>query len=135
MLKVIKPIINWVCYIATITSFVCLFVKDTIAIVIAIAVFVIILLGIAIYILRFIYSHLKRTNYEFIGHATFVKYETKPDNYRSPASLKRKKIKTQTGSADYNILKTISFDETCKSYEYHLLEPEVGYFYRIEWEK
>ena len=79
MLKIIKPIVNWVCYIATITSFVCLFVRDSIAVVIAIAVFVIILLGITIYLLKFIYSHLKKTNYEFIGYATFVKYETKPD--------------------------------------------------------
>jgi len=248
MLRIIKPVINWTCYVVTIVSFLCLFVKDTTAVIIAVTVFVVLLLVIAIYILVFIYSHLKKTNNEFIGYATFVKYETKPDgkniefevyrqiqckqlvmsdfkhsfkwtgtkpaeissnlqktngkiyeaddesydhvklnfkkaltynetatihflaklddvddmskpfvefrvevpleiihfrvilkhkpdNYRHPASLKRRKIKTQTGSTDYQILETISFDETCKSYEYHLLEPEVGYFYRIEWKK
>ena len=70
---------------------------------------------------------------EIIHFRVILKH--KPDNYRVPASLKRKKINSQTGSTDYNTLKTISFEETCKSYECHLLEPEVGYFYRIEWEK
>ena len=32
------------------------------------------------------------------------------------------------------ILMTV-FDKITKSYEYHLLLPEIGYFYRIRWKK
>ncbi|GHT41276.1 hypothetical protein AGMMS49965_10820 [Bacteroidia bacterium] len=40
-----------------------------------------------------------------------------------------------TGDVAYETIETVTFDNPCKSYEYHLLEPEVGYFYRIEWQK
>jgi len=236
----------WICSAATITSFICLFIKDKIAAVIALSVFCLLLLAIAVFILIFVWQHLKRTHHEYITHAAYVKYETeidgkninfetyrqiqckqlimhelkyafkwsgtkipiitsklqktdgkifstdaysydhvnlnlkqalvynedatihfhatmddvdnasmpfvefkvetptqivhfrvilkhKADNYSEAAVLKRRKINTQTGSANYEVLQTVPFVQ--KVYEHHLLEPEVGYFYRIEWDK
>lgn len=37
--------------------------------------------------------------------------------------------------AKFQHLREIPFDATTKSYEYHLLKPEIGYYYRISWEK
>jgi hypothetical protein len=59
----------------------------------------------------------------------------KPNDYNIPAILKRRKIDIQTGNITYEDIETVAFNNHCKSYEYHLLEPEVGYFYRIEWQK
>lgn len=35
---------------------------------------------------------------------------------------------------EYEKIKEIAFDNLSKSYEYHLLNPEIGYYYRIRWE-
>lgn len=35
----------------------------------------------------------------------------------------------------FETLESVTFDKRSKSYEYHLISPEVGCFYRIEWEK
>ncbi|MDR0828522.1 MAG: hypothetical protein LBN95_00210, partial [Prevotellaceae bacterium] len=233
---------------ATIAGFVCIFLKDKMAVAVAVGVFCAILLAIAIYIFVFIYQHLKQTKHDFIGHATFVKYETEKDGknilyevYRQiqskqlvmteldyafkwtgskppiitshlqktdgkiyqgskeiydhvklilkkplvynetgtihfnaklddyddiskpyvefkvevpvdivhfriilknkssdfcqSATIKRRNIFNQTGNVEYETLQSIPFNTDCKSYEYHLLTPEVGYFYRIEWVK
>jgi len=248
MFKIFKPIIEWVCYIATIVGLICLFFEKSTAILIALSTFCLLLLVIAIYVFVFLWQHLKRTNYEYIGYATFIKFETaidgrniifevykqiqckrmilsefkytfkwtgdqlpiiisklqntdgriyladegsydhvklnlkralvfnetetihfhatmddinnasqpfveskidtptqiihfriilkhKPVDYFKPAVLKRRKINPQIGSTRYEELQTVPFIQDCKSYEHHLLEPEVGYFYRIEWEK
>ncbi|MDR0864592.1 MAG: hypothetical protein LBO74_06635 [Candidatus Symbiothrix sp.] len=249
MYRLIKPFIDVVAYVATITGFVCIFLKDTVATLVALGVFCLLLLGIAIAIFVFVWKHLKRTtNYGHIGFSTFVKYETEPDgkhivfevfrqiqskqlvmtdldysfkwtgskspritsklqntdgriyegeegaydhiklkfkkaltynetgtvhfyaelddvdgiskpcvefkvdvpveiihyriilkqkpnDYHNPAVLRRRKINNQIGNIDYEDIESVAFNAHCKSYEYHLLEPEVGYFYRIEWQK
>ena len=38
-------------------------------------------------------------------------------------------------NANYEKLKEIAFDSSTKSYEYHLLKPEINYNYRIRWER
>jgi hypothetical protein len=249
MYRLIKPVVNWVSYIATITGFICIFLKDTVATLVALGVFCLLLLGIAICILIFVWKHLKNTtNYGYVGHSSFVKYETEPDgkhilfevfrqiqskqlvmtdldyafkwtgskypritsklqntdgqiykgvageydhvklifkkaltynetgnvhfyaelddvddisqpyvefkvdvpveiihyriilkhkpnDYHTSAVLKKRKINNQTGNVIYETIESVAFNNFCKSYEYHLLEPEVGYFYRIEWQK
>ena len=58
----------------------------------------------------------------------------KNDDFDVPAKLMRRKIDS-CNIAVFETLESISFDKRSKSYEYHLISPEVGYFYRIEWEK
>lgn len=58
----------------------------------------------------------------------------KNDEFDLPAKLLRRKINT-CNVVGFETLESISFDKRSKSYEYHLISPEVGYFYRIEWEK
>lgn len=67
-----------------------------------------------------------------IHYTIILKY--KPDNYDIPAKLLRMKIDSDL-SPRYETMLSIPFDNDSKSYEYHLISPEVGYFYRIEWEK
>jgi hypothetical protein len=215
---------------------------------VALIVFCLILLSIALYIFIFVWTHLKRTSYGYVGYATFVKYETetdgkniffevyrqiqskqlvmtnldyafkwtgnklpiitsklqntdgkiyqgdkesydhvklrfkkaliynetgtihfcaqlddfdntskpyvefkvevpieiihfriilknKPLNYTETAFIKRRWIYNQIGNINYETLQSISFNADCKCYEYHLINPDVGYFYRIEWIK
>ncbi len=59
----------------------------------------------------------------------------KTSEFKTPAILKRKKINHQIGGQAYAEIKSVSFNRDCKTYEYHLIEPEIGYFYRLEWEK
>jgi hypothetical protein len=51
----------------------------------------------------------------------------------SNAVLERKKI--DSVSQNFIELKEIAFDLNSKSYEHHLLNPEVGYIYRLRWER
>ncbi len=60
--------------------------------------------------------------------------KNKNDNYDSNAILTRCKMNSKM-SAKFEKIKEIEFDKTTKSYEYHLLNPDVQYYYRITWEK
>ncbi|MCH8536078.1 MAG: hypothetical protein LAT51_13490 [Flavobacteriaceae bacterium] len=57
----------------------------------------------------------------------------KADTFDKNAILKRAKINS-TVSPKFEKLREIAYDKITKSYEYHLLKPEIGYFYRISWE-
>ncbi len=58
----------------------------------------------------------------------------KPTDYCTPAKLLKRKINSVT-PAQYTPISSVEFDKGSKSYEYHLIAPEVGYFYRLAWEK
>lgn len=58
----------------------------------------------------------------------------KPTGYCIPAKLLKRKIDSAT-PAQYETISSVEFDKESKSYEYHLIAPETGYFYRLEWEK
>lgn len=59
----------------------------------------------------------------------------KPQDYNSPATLKRKKINPEFDSGEYEPINSVPFDTNHKSYFYCLTNPEPGYYYKIEWEK
>lgn len=80
MNRLIKPVIDWVAYIATIVGFICIFLSNTVATLVALGVFCLLLLGIAICVVTFVWKHLQKTSvHGYIGHSTFAKYETEPD--------------------------------------------------------
>lgn len=58
----------------------------------------------------------------------------KDNNFSEHATFKRKLINSDIPT-DYEIIGSVNFNTNSKSYEYILTNPEVGYFYRIEWEK
>ena len=55
------------------------------------------------------------------------------DDYSKNAILKKAKINSKT-SPTFEKECEIAYDQSTKSYEYHLLKPEIGYYYRISWE-
>jgi len=75
-----------------------------------------------------------RINYEvdIIHFRIILKYKKTGQNHK--AVLERKKTDSQVNS-DYEKLETIAFDDQTKSFEYNLMYPEVGYFYRIRWDR
>lgn len=58
----------------------------------------------------------------------------KDSNFSEKARFMRKPINSGVPT-DYHVLETVTFNSYSKSYEYVLTNPEVGYFYRLEWEK
>ena len=58
----------------------------------------------------------------------------KDDRFSERAQFMRKPINSGIPT-DYQILETVSFNSHSKSYEYVLTNPEVGYFYRLQWVK
>ena len=58
----------------------------------------------------------------------------KDANFSEKARFMRKPINSGIPT-DYQILETVTFNSYSKSYEYVLTNPEVGYFYRLEWVK
>lgn len=58
----------------------------------------------------------------------------KDANFTEQAKFMRKPVNSRVPS-DYQILETVNFNTHSKSYEYVLTNPEVGYFYRLEWVK
>ena len=67
-----------------------------------------------------------------IDFHVILKY--KNSDFNTPAKLLRKPINSQAPS-DYEELYSVPFDKTTRSYELCVVEPEVGYFYRLEWKK
>lgn len=55
-----------------------------------------------------------------------------PSRYSSNAIIQRRKINTNV-NAQYEEIEQIAFCKITKSYEYHLVNPEINYFYRIIW--
>ncbi len=68
---------------------------------------------------------------DIIHYRIILKY--KSADYDLNAILERKKINAI--NSNYEKLKEIAFDNITKSYEYHLLKPEINYNYRIRWER
>lgn len=58
----------------------------------------------------------------------------KDANFAEQARFMRKPVSSRVPT-DYQILETVNFNTHSKSYEYVLTNPEVGYFYRLEWVK
>jgi len=42
---------------------------------------------------------------------------------------------SNSGAQTFNEVRQVAFDKTSKSYEYPLLNPELGYIYRIKWNR
>lgn len=68
---------------------------------------------------------------DIIHYRIILKY--KSDDYDVNAIVERKKINSI--STNYEKIKEIAFDSCTKSYEYHLLKPEINYIYRVRWER
>jgi len=60
--------------------------------------------------------------------------KNKSNEFDRNAVLERKRISSDVCTESEKI-REIPFDKITKSYEYHLLAPETGYFYKIKWEK
>lgn len=58
----------------------------------------------------------------------------KGSDFNAPAVILRKPLSSKH-PVDYEKIGTVAYDERAKSYEYYLTDPEVGYFYRLQWEK
>lgn len=58
----------------------------------------------------------------------------KPNDYYVPAKLQKCRIGDNV-LTDFQDIRTIPFDVSTKSYQYDLINPEVGYYYRILWER
>lgn len=58
----------------------------------------------------------------------------KAPDFAEQARFMRKPINSRVPT-DYQILGTVNFNTHSKSFEYVLTNPEVGYFYRLEWVK
>lgn len=58
----------------------------------------------------------------------------KPSNFKTPAKILKKPIHSKH-PVEYEEVGSVTFDEKAKSYEYYLTDPEIGYFYRLQWEK
>lgn len=56
------------------------------------------------------------------------------DDYSKPAKLLKKPIESSVPT-EYEQYGSICFDKLSKSYQYYLTNPEIGYYYRLEWEK
>jgi hypothetical protein len=58
----------------------------------------------------------------------------KPNDYNEPARILRKSFKSNI-PCQYEQIEQIQFEQRSKSYRHTLINPEVGYFYRIEWDR
>lgn len=66
---------------------------------------------------------------DIIHYRVILKY--KNGDYNVNAFLERKKLNSINDN--YEVIREIPFDGSTKSYEYHLLKPQIGYIYRIRW--
>jgi hypothetical protein len=64
----------------------------------------------------------------------FVELMYKPNDYNESARILRKSFKSNI-PCQYEQIEKIDFDQRSKSYRHTLINPEVGYFYRIEWNR
>lgn len=63
-----------------------------------------------------------------------VTLKNKGGDFAKPAKILKKPIESNV-PLGYEQYGSIPFDIQSKSYQYCLPEPEIGYFYRLEWEK
>lgn len=63
-----------------------------------------------------------------------VTLKNKDDNFSKSARLLKKPVNSEFPS-DYNQFGSIPFDCQSKRYQYYLTDPEIGYYYRLEWEE
>lgn len=59
--------------------------------------------------------------------------KNKPSIFNDSAILYKKAIGAPL--AKYERVCTVSFDSATKTYQYPLIDPQVGYFYKLEWKK
>lgn len=59
--------------------------------------------------------------------------KNKPADFNESATLYKKPIDARIGV--YESVCTVSFDPITKTYQYPLIDPTVGYFYKLEWKK
>jgi hypothetical protein len=69
---------------------------------------------------------------DIIHYRVILKY--KSNRYNKNAILERQELNTKI-SDNFEKIADVSFDNATKSYEYHLLNPEIGFLYRLSWEK
>jgi hypothetical protein len=74
-------------------------------------------------------SNLIKRPVDVIHYRIVLRHKTHANN----AILERRKI--DAVSQTFEKIKEIAFDDTSKSYEHPLLNPELGYLYRIRWER
>lgn len=58
----------------------------------------------------------------------------KGDEFARPAKVLRRRVQCEH-PADYEEIGSVAFDKRSRSYQYNLIDPEVGYYYRLTWEK
>jgi hypothetical protein len=58
----------------------------------------------------------------------------KPNDYNLNAKVERKKINSEI-HLEYQEVDQIAFDAQTKSYEHMIIRPEIGYYYRLSWER
>ena len=66
---------------------------------------------------------------DVIHYRIVLRYKEENSN----AVIERRKI--ESASQTFTEVKQVAFDKTSKSYEYPLLNPELGYIYRIRWDR
>ncbi len=64
-----------------------------------------------------------------------VTLQHKNASFNKPARILRRKIQNEVGNLNFDKIDSVQFNLDTKTYEYHLTNPKVGYFYRLEWEK
>ncbi|WP_281297822.1 hypothetical protein [Flavobacterium limnophilum] len=68
---------------------------------------------------------------DIIHYRIILKY--KAENYDTNAILEKRKI--DSINTNFEKVTEIGFDSVTKSYEYHLLKPDLNFIYRIIWER
>lgn len=58
----------------------------------------------------------------------------KSEDFCKPAKILRRPIFSNQPK-DYEEIGSVPFDQKSRSYQYNLINPEVGYYYRLAWEK
>lgn len=58
----------------------------------------------------------------------------KPAHMAQKAILERR-LMTANSSAQFSVCASVDFDQVSKAYEYLLVYPEPGYFYRLRWDR
>ena len=69
---------------------------------------------------------------KMVQFQTILKH--KNNEYKLPARLLKRKIHSEKPE-EYQNIGSVEFDIYTKSYSHTLLTPEIGYFYKLEWDK
>lgn len=63
-----------------------------------------------------------------------VELTNKTAKYNSAAKIYKRLIKAEITPKN-ELVNSVQFNKATKSFEYFLIKPEIGYYYRMEWEK